>query len=269
MQDKVESPESIESKRHKSYHTDNFDPKKPRLGRRESEPHSDEINYLYDVLTKNFPEDRAIWDLHHYFSVDEIDIDIQFDVSYFRNMQIPKRLSSYKAKKFDNRVPTMAINVLSKSTWRADIGENVDYCRKLKVPLYIVFPSYHVASKYYKPPFLRVYMLQPTGEYIIKELREVTIDGEKKNPNAVIDVSTHVPFRLGLEKRTSKHESNSTLYRLILLDASELKVFPTKAEHEKQKAGEAQKKADKADQRVKELEDEIKELKDQLKNRIK
>ncbi len=261
MQDEVEPPESLESKRHESYPPDNFDPKKPRLGRRESEPHSDEINYLYDVLTANFSDDRAIWDLHHYFSIDGIDIDIQFDVSFFKDMRILKRLSSYKAKEYDNRVPTMAINVLSKSTWRTDIGEHVDYCRKLGVPLYVVFPSYHVASQYYEPPFLRVYMLQPTGEYNIRELHEVAIDGESTDPNAVIDVSELVPFRLGLKKRTVKHESNSALYRLILLDPSEFKVFLTKAEK-------AEQEKQKTEQKLNRLEDEIKKLKDQLKNRV-
>ncbi|MHA1765802.1 MAG: hypothetical protein ACTSVK_06020, partial [Promethearchaeota archaeon] len=48
---------------------DLFDPKRPRLGRRESEPHSAEVSYLYDVLRTNFPDDRVMWDLHHYFQI--------------------------------------------------------------------------------------------------------------------------------------------------------------------------------------------------------
>ena len=38
-----------------------------RLGRRESEPHSFEVTYIFNVLWKNFPESRTFWDLHHYF----------------------------------------------------------------------------------------------------------------------------------------------------------------------------------------------------------
>ncbi|MFO8020732.1 MAG: hypothetical protein R6U96_19065 [Promethearchaeia archaeon] len=251
MQEKTRYPDSFESTRHKSSHPE-FDPSKPRLGRRESEPHSDEINYLYEVLATNFPQDRTMWDLHHYFTIDDIDIDIQFDISYFKDMHIPKRLSSYKAKNFDNRVPTMAINVLSKNTWHADIGEHVDYCRKLQIPLYIVFPSFHVATEYYKPPFLRVYILQSTGEYNIKELREVTIEEEKENLDAVLDISNQVPFRLGLKKRSIQHESGNPLYRLVLLDPTEFKVLPTKAQK-------AEKKATKLEARIKELEEQLKD----------
>ena len=147
MQEKTDNSDAVISTRHKRLSPEEFDNSKPRLGRRESEPHSDEINYLYDVLTTNFPDDRAMWDLHHYFTVDDLKIDLQFDVSYFKDMHIPERLSSYKAEKYNGRVPNMAINVLSKSTWKTDIGENLDYCRRLQIPLYIVFTTYHIATK--------------------------------------------------------------------------------------------------------------------------
>ena len=68
---------------------DLFDPNTPRLGRRESEPHSAEITYIHDILTTNFPTGRAVWDLHHYFlgikdPLKGKEIDIQFDVSFFK-----------------------------------------------------------------------------------------------------------------------------------------------------------------------------------------
>jgi len=59
--------------------------KKPRLGRRESEPQSEDITYLYDVLMTNFPNSRALWDLHHYFLINGNEIDLQFDISFFIN----------------------------------------------------------------------------------------------------------------------------------------------------------------------------------------
>lgn len=265
MEDKLEIPDSFESKRYKNFPPDTFDPKKPRLGRRESEPHSDEINYLYVVLTTNFSDDRAIWDLHHYFTVDDINIDIQFDISFFRDMKIPKRLYSYKANEYDNRVPTMVVNILSKSTWRADIGEHVDYCRNFGIPLYIVFPAFHVATKYYKPPFLRVYILQKDGLYTIKELREITIDGENKNFDALIDISEYVPFRLGLEKRQIKHESGYELYRLILLKPEEFKVFLTKAEKTLKKLNETRTELSDTKTRLNEKEAKIQRLEEELK----
>ena len=275
----METPEAFESKRHKMFPPDDFDPSKPRLGRRESEPHSDEINYIYDVITANFPGDRAMWDLHHYFTIDNVEVDIVFDVSYFKDMQLPTRLSSYRAKEFNNRIPTMVINVLSKSTWRADIGEHVDYCRKLKIPIYIVYPSHHIANKYYRPPFLRAYIIQANGEYYIEELHETTIDGENIKPNAIIDVSKYVPFRLGLQKRLITHESNEELYRLIFLDPKKFEVFQTKEQKQEQRAKDAEQRAKDAEQRAEdaeqraedaekkalELENELESLKERIK----
>ncbi|TXT63142.1 MAG: hypothetical protein BAJALOKI1v1_780005 [Promethearchaeota archaeon] len=223
------------STRHRDAEPDTFDPNIPRLGRRESEPHSAEITYLHDVLTTNFPEDRTIWDLHHYFKVAGLEIDIQFDLTYFKGLKIPYTLSSYHADKFDNKVPTMAINIMSKSTWRSDIAEKLDYCRLLEIPIYIIFPSYHVAKNLYKPPFVRVYILQENGEYKIFELRQETIsvDGEW-NGDAIIDVSEIVPFRIGLRNRDQLHEDEESLYRLILIDPEKEKVLLTQNEKKDQ-----------------------------------
>ncbi len=103
-----------------------YDPLVPRLGRRESEPHAAEVSYLYDVLSTNFPDDRATWDLHHYFTFEGEEIDIQFDISFFRGFKVPYPISSYRASEYQNRVPTLAINVLSKSTWRVDLSVTLD-----------------------------------------------------------------------------------------------------------------------------------------------
>ena len=93
---------------------DTYDPKALRLGRRESEPHSEEVSYLHDVLETNFPNDRTMWDLHHYFIVGKEEIDFQLDISYFKGLDIPHTLSSYHAAKYGNRIPTLGINILSK-----------------------------------------------------------------------------------------------------------------------------------------------------------
>ena len=143
---------------------DLYDPNVLRLGRRESEPHSAEVTYLHDVLTTNFPKGRAVWDLHHYFlgnkgALKGEKIDIQFDVSFFKDLKISHTLSSYKAREHGGRIPDLAINVLSKNTWRNDLSENVDKCKDLSIPVYALFSPYEVTSKVYHPPFLRVFIL--------------------------------------------------------------------------------------------------------------
>ncbi|MHA1681185.1 MAG: hypothetical protein ACTSUE_09265 [Promethearchaeota archaeon] len=240
-----EGTQSFRSRRAREMPPDLFDPTKPRLGRRESEPHSAEITYLHDVLTTNFPEDRTMWDLHHYFRTNGIDFDIQFDVSFFKGMNIPFSLPSYRAERFNHKVPTMAINVLSKSTWKTDIGENVDYCQMLKIPLYIVFPAYHVATDFYRPPFVRAYILQDNGLYVVHELKELTInDRGEINPNAVIDTSSIVPFRLGLIQNEGKYNDKLPLYRLVLLKPDEITLLPSKLEREKARADQEKARAD-------------------------
>lgn len=263
MEDRSDTPtkkpinkETFVSTRHRDAEPDNFDPNEPRLGRRESEPHSAEVTYLYKVLTANFPNDRTMWDLHHYFRKDNMEIDIKFDVSYFRDLDIPYTLSSYHADQFDNRVPTMAINILSESTWRSDLAEKVDQCRFLEIPLYIVFPSYHVANEIYKPPFLRAYVLQENGKYETKEVRE-TINPSlgALNFDPIIDVSNIVPFRLGLRKRKQEHQGKEPLYRLVLIDPDSDKILLTENEkiiNEKQQKIEEQKqKIDKLREKLK------------------
>ena len=69
--------------RHQASDPDPFDQSQPRIGRRESEPHSFEVSNLHDILTSNFPEHHALWDLHHYFKLEGEEIDIQFDISFF------------------------------------------------------------------------------------------------------------------------------------------------------------------------------------------
>lgn len=269
MKDDDDYPESFESKRHKEFPAENFDPKKPRVGRHGEESHSDDINYLYDVLTTNFPESRVMRKLRHYFTINGIDLDFIFDISFFKNFSLNFSLSSYRSKKFNNRVPDMVINLFSKRTWRSDIGEYVDNCRSLKIPVYVVYPPYHVAKEMYLPPFLRAYILQPNGHYQIEELGELTIEEENVNEDAFIDISQHLPFRIGLEKRTVLHETGNALYRLILIDPTRFKILPTEVEKANQsiekselRIQELKDRREKANQSIKKSELRIQELKD-------
>ncbi len=193
---------------------DTYDPSQPRIGRRESEPHSEEVTYVHDVLQTNFPSDRAIWDLHHYFPGDPEEIDIRFDISFFKGLSIDHSLSSYHAKDYDNKVPTLTINVLSVNTWRSDIGETYDLCSQLGIPVYIVFAPYHVATQNYRPPFLRVYSKLQNGEYVIKELHKVVgIEGAALNFDAIFDLGPDLPFQVGLLELKKRHERNQQRYR--------------------------------------------------------
>lgn len=215
---------------------DLYDPDAPRIGRRESEPYSAEVTYLHDVLTTNFPDGRAVWDLHHYFigtrgALKGEKIDIQFDISFFQNLKISHTLSSYKAYEHDDKVPDIAINVLSKSTWRNDIGENVDKCKNLEIPVYAVFSPYRMTSKLYHPPFLRVYLYQENDTYKEKELREITLEeGEELQKENIISLEDRLPFSLGLMRLKQKHERGKSLYRLILINPSTFEVYLTKFE---------------------------------------
>ncbi len=245
---------------------DLFDPNKPRLGRRESEPHSAEITYIHNVLTINFPTGRTLWDLHYYFlgkkgALKGKEIDLQFDVSFFKDLQITHTLSSYDASKYEGRTPDMAINVLSKSTWRADLSENVDICKDLEISVYAVFSPYKVTSKIYNPPFLRVFILKDDGSYKQEELRSITLnEGERIDEENIIDISNTLPFRLGLMRLKQQHEGEQPLFRLIFIDPSEPMILPSITE----KAKEAEEKAKEAEEKAKELEKDLKKYREKF-----
>ena len=141
---------------------------------------------------------------------------------------MPEALSSYKVKDFDNRIPLLAVNVLSKSTWKSDLSENVDLCKILGIPVYVVFSPFFVTSMIYRPPFLRVYVLLEDSSYRQLELRKITmVEGGEMDPDAVIAVGDFLPFRFGLMELTRKHSEGMSLYRLILIAPDELRILPT------------------------------------------
>ena len=265
------------SERRKSTRIENappdlFDPDEPRLGRRESEPHSAEVTYLHDVLTTNFPDGRALWDLHHYFigknpPLKGKKLDLQFDISFFKDLTIPEALPSFDAAEHGGEVPDLVINVLSKSTWRADLSEHVDACNELGIPVYAVFSPYLVTSQLYAPPFIRAYVLQDDGSYKHQDLRDITLqEGEEMNMENVIDISDKLPFRLGLKQLKRKFKGGKALFRVILIDPSEPKVLPTSEEKTKKEAKEMVENAEKeAEEKVKRAEKKVEKLKDELK----
>ncbi|MGV9205048.1 MAG: hypothetical protein ACOC44_13635 [Promethearchaeia archaeon] len=149
-------------------------------------------------------------------------------------------------------MPDLAINVLSKSTWRADLSENVDICKSLEIPIYVVFSPYKVSSKIYHPPFLRVHILTDDGISDQQDLYGITLEeGKSINADKIIDISNQLPFRLGLMRMEQRHEGDLPLYRLIFLDPSKPEIFLTekeKIEGEKEQI----------EERLRELEDKVK-----------
>ena len=255
--DEIKTPVST---RIYSMEPDTYDQSRPRIGRRESEPHSCEITYLYDVLRNNFPQHHALWDLHHYFPYEGEEIDVQFDISFFLNYSINYSLSSYHGREHENRVPSLAINILSRSTWKTDLTENMEYARMVKIPVYVVFAPFDVASRPYQPPFARSYLLQPDGNYKLKELRGARsiADAAVPFPPAdQLDLEGLIPFNLGLVKLEKTHEKNKTLYRLVLIDKDTSKVLLSKVElqerelkQEKQRAEQEKQRAEQEKQRA-------------------
>jgi Uma2 family endonuclease len=235
-----------------------------------------EITYLHDVLNTNFPKGRVFWDLHHYFKapkgpLEGKKIDLQFDISFFKDLSISYALPSYDATKHGGKVPDIAINILSKSTWRADLSEHVEACRDLSIPVYAIFSPYLVTSKRYAPPFLRVYILQEDGSYEQKELRDVTVDEEGTiDKGSLIDLSDILPFRLGIKKLQQQYMGGKDLFRLIIVDPTELRILPTKREKKLEKAQkkikEAKKEAESAKKEAKSAKKEAKSAKKEAKS---
>ncbi len=250
-------------------------PGQPRLGRRESEPHSIELTYIYDVLKTNFPNDRPMWDLHHYFLIDGEKVDLQFDVSFFKGLSIPYDLPSYQAERFEGRIPDLALNILSKSTYNNDIGLIAEQCRILGIPVYVVFNPHLPAPKTLRAPYLKVHVLQPDGTYHAPVLKEHCMqEGEEK-----VDLSKtiEVPplgITFGMMKLSRSYDGTHPRYRLILIDtatgerllsAEELALKRAeeerkRAEEERKRAEEEKKAKEDALRRLEEVERELKRL---------
>jgi len=239
----------------------------PRLGRRESEPHSHAISYLHDVLDTNFPKDRVMWDLHHYFHIQNgklqgTKLDLQFDISFFRNFNLPEKLPSYDSANYKGRVPDLVINILSKSTWRKDLIDNMEFCHQLKIPVYAVFFAYPVAPRTFPLPFLRVYKLKDDGSYQEHELKEIMYKKGKIVDDAnFINLKPYLPFGIALEKISDTYLGGKDIYQAIIININTKQKYPTRYESQKSKAEKEKKRAEKEKKRADKLRKEIEKLK--------
>ncbi len=227
----------------------------PRLGRRESEPHSHKINYIHDVLSTNFPNDRIFWDLHHYFVLGEVKLDIQFDISYFKNFPLKEQLSSYNELEFDLRRPTMTINILSKSTYTNDIGLTANNCMMLGIPVYVAFSDHLPKPEAVKAPHLEIYYKE-NNKYSIETLKDYCcVEGDEEiDLEKTIDILPQlIPFKYGIMKLNDKYRRKGKLYdlyQLIFIDRKTGTRLKTKAEQERERADRERERAEQERERA-------------------
>ncbi|MHA1716793.1 MAG: hypothetical protein ACTSXP_14205, partial [Promethearchaeota archaeon] len=191
--------------------------------------------------------------LHHYFYSKELgkEIDIQFDISFFKDWSFDRTLSSYKASNFGDRIPDFAVNILSKSTWRADLLDHETTCEHFQIPVYIVFAPYDVASDFYKPPFMRIYYLKE-GTYYHLDIREIALKAgdTSVNKEAIVDLGEILPFRLGILEREKLHHDGRKLYRLVFFDKIEARMLKTALELERARANKLEERAEREKERA-------------------
>jgi hypothetical protein len=213
-----------------------------------------------------------MWDLTHYFPYNDEEIIIQFDISYFKNLKIPEMLSSYRSIQYHNKVPDLAINVLSKSTWRKDLLDNMMKCKKIQVPFYVVYFAYEIVPNLIPPPFIRVYSLQ-NDEYVEKEFTKTAFHNTKLiNSDAIIDLGDTIPFNIALNQSESIYQGGKPIFHLVIVKKQSNELFLSEKEFQKARADQEQARADqeqaRADQeqaRADRAEAKIRELEQQLK----
>ena len=200
-----------------------------------SEPHFLVIDYLHDVLSTNFPENRTFCNFLHYFRLDDEKIGMSFDISYFKGFNPPYRLSFYDSDEFDGRIPTMVINIISSSTYNDDLGLTAQICQKLGIPIYVLFSGYLPDPAIVKAPFLKIIYLDD-GNYHIADLSEVCcIEGKGYiSYKKLIDIRPDIlPFKFGIMELQGKYRKNHKdypTYRLVLIDREKRRIIKTRAE---------------------------------------
>ncbi|MHA1672948.1 MAG: hypothetical protein ACTSYI_04920 [Promethearchaeota archaeon] len=238
----------------KDHYTASMEPL--RLGRRESEPHSAEVSYLFDVLSINFPQHRAMWDLHHYFDLRGKEHDVQFDISFFLDLKISEELPSYRASEYGEKIPDLVVNVLSKSTWKNDLSKIQEICRNLHIPIYIVFMPYPISPSIFPIPFLRVYQLGNEGNYSMHDLAEFMYDDNRViNSAKKIELAAPYPFDIALQKLTQTYLGKKPRSRLILVKKGSEAMWLSRYDREKVRAEKAEKRAEKAEIRAEKAEE--------------
>jgi hypothetical protein len=117
----------------------------------------------------------------------------------------------------------------------------------VEIPIYIVFTPYHVATKTYKAPFLRLFRLQKDLTYRFEELHEIAMEeGGTLDSQKLIDLTDILPFKVGLMKLRVFHEQTKELYRLIFVNPKNNEVLITSEKNNEKRAVKAEDQALKA-----------------------
>lgn len=200
-----------------------FEDQPQRNGRRESEPHSFEVTYLFKITYFHFPESRIITDLHHFFRLNGKVLDLLFDVTYYPGLKIPHWLEEFDSAKYGNRVPEMVINVLSMRTWKKDCTETVKKCHALRIPIYMYFTPYDVAPDLHQPPYLKVYMLDENMDYKAFTIKEYAAkEGEAGfDLEKMVSLAPRLYLAVGLELLERKMKGGTDRCRLFFVDLTE------------------------------------------------
>ena len=237
----------------------------PRLGRRDSLPHTNQIEYIGSVLKANFPNDTVLTDLWHYFQVGNYIEKFVPDIAFYKDFKLDNLIKSYKSIEHNNKIPLVVINMMSHSTWKNDVSEIVQKCLRVGIAFYIIYTMYSIDVEENNPPFLRIYEYnEERGEYDITEIREYAKYEEKEEiDESKIYSNERLPFRVGLEKTLGKSDGER-VSRLLIIDKKELKKLLSMEEIEIKKAKEAEYKAE---EERKKVEEERKKAEEERKKR--
>jgi len=213
----------------------------PRLGRRDSLPHTNQIEYIGSVLKANFPNDTVLTDLWHYFQVGNYIEKFVPDIAFYKDFKLDNLIKSYKSIEHNNKIPLVVINMMSHSTWKNDVSEIVQKCLRVGIAFYIIYTMYSIDVEENNPPFLRIYEYnEERGEYDITEIREYAKYEESEDIyEKALYSNDKLPFRIGLEKTLGKSDGER-VSRLLIVDKKELKKLLSKDEIETNKAKEAE-----------------------------
>ncbi len=159
----------------------------------------------------------------------------------------------------------MAINILSASTYRNDLGIVLEQCQRIGIPVYVMFSDHLQTPSYVKAPMLKIYC-KDGNQYHTAEIHEVWCREADDNvdPNKQLDIRPDLlPFKFGIMERKAKYmkDNVSPLYYLALVDRNSGKLLLTGRQLAEQRADEEKRRADEGKRRADQLQKELEVLK--------
>ena len=126
---------------------------------------------------------------------------VVFNLRGSRTSTYTAEQACFRAWEHDNRVPDLVINVLYLFNMDERSLGYCKFCRAIKIPYYIVFAPYHVASRMYLPPFFTSISVDKTDPNREERHECVNREGQTDwNENELITLEEGIPFGIGLER---------------------------------------------------------------------